>query len=288
MYFVHLKDTESLSFHEFLGRVVAPNAGPAPDKLILRGGAGPNLGRLYTDWHEFSLDESEPDLIIPSILDEGDKDDAPFPCRSGMIGRVSGSSSAYVFADRKDAPAPRNRWRQGIADFAAWGPTSPVASEESPIHPALLVIRDTLIERSEAAGTQLDVAAYGSGLVIETRHGARIDADLTPNGFDLDTITELYLDESDSDPEEAPATRTERLAEEAKELTKRKMEGLLFEAGWLRPPELTAGTSVEARYDASDVVSWTCTVRTVDALERAALAVDAAETPLIVNSQYIG
>jgi len=74
-----------------------PAAGTLPEEAVeLTSMPGPLLAGRQATWWLWELAPGTPALIVPSILDEDDPDDAPYPCHEGLIARVDGTRSAFV------------------------------------------------------------------------------------------------------------------------------------------------------------------------------------------------
>ncbi len=113
-------DTSDASIQELIGRIFSPNPAPNPDELSIEPFAGPPLLGLSTTWSKWKLVKEGTSFMLPSCLDEGDEDDQPYPCNSGLIAQPDGTTLTYVAANSANEPVTHDNLTEAVVDAAQW------------------------------------------------------------------------------------------------------------------------------------------------------------------------
>jgi hypothetical protein len=141
--------------------------------------------------------------IAPSVLDEGDPDDEPFPTRAGQVALVDGTTTAYVACARSDQGSTL-ALSQSIADSAATDLFAPRGNSDKPIpteHIHLCAQLSSLLQgmghsvrNGGLGGDAINVYATHSWVQVDLSDEGSVLLVLTQDGIALNYTTEVYVD----------------------------------------------------------------------------------------------
>jgi hypothetical protein len=118
--------TTNVSITDLVTRAFEPTHGPTSEDIVIKLFIGPPLAGRSSVWWQWTLREGVSSFLVPGALNEPDtEEDAPYPCRSGLIARPDGSSTAYVAMNDEGRPMTINKLAESIVQTANWAPTAP-------------------------------------------------------------------------------------------------------------------------------------------------------------------
>ena len=250
------------------------------DDLVCEEFGCPALVGRSAQWWEWQVREGAADIIVPSALEEGDADDAPFPTRKGLVAFVDGTTSGYVACARSDQRVVS--LRRAIAEAAGTDLLQPRGESESPIPDEILDLCDRVTEVLEQKGAKVNGGGFGDAdfRVYATRSWVQADLDLqgavllepTDDGVKVSMTAEVYVDPSSSTlisreeaDEEAMSCMDDEIAPKLEAIGFRRSDGEAFSdecehcVGWA-------------------LVGWNITVSDPEAAAKAILDLSGIET----------
>jgi hypothetical protein len=239
----------------------------APADIVLQQVSGANLQGRYTRWWEWSLAAGGPEVVVPSILGEGDPDDAPFRASGGFLVIPEGFATAYVHMFRPE-DTDRLRARIRVAELAASDLGAPRGACD-PVDPALVELCARVAKGLARPGS---VFATRSWVQVDPIHGGMITIEQDPGGFRVMCLVESYVDlDGGVPPSDEDRDALDQLARRAldEELTPR-LEGL----GMRCTPGACWGGE-EDRHGGCAVEQWEKVVADADAVIVLVRAIDA-------------
>ena len=247
------QDSSELSLTDLVIRAFEPNDGPAPEDLEIERSAGPPLLGLDTEWHRWTFREGVSSLLIPSALDEpDDEDDQPYPCRSGLIARADGTTTAYVATNDEKHSVYKHKLIEAVLEAANSEIFTPMMDKEKPIPDELLDLRKELElafgeENSQGLHAKVEVFANHYWVQVRFANGSDLLIYLSEEGIRLWYLTEVYLDVKN--------WSEDKIDEYVKDKTISEFEPLLKKLGFNRD-DGWASSSEESKYKGADVVGW--------------------------------
>ena len=245
-------DSSDLSLPDLVIHAFEPNDGPGPDDIDFKYYPGPPLAGLDTEWRRWSFREGVPSLFVPSILDEGDEDDKPYLCRSGLIARPDGRATAYVALIDEEHSVDYHKLAEAVLKAANWGPFMPRKDSKSPVSERILILRKELEhafaeEKPRWLGGKVDVFATHYWVQVRFSGGNDILIGLEEEGISLGYLTEVYLD--------VDGWSKDEVSEYVENLTAAEFEPLLTKLGFKRGEGAASSTEGDV-YAGADVVGW--------------------------------
>jgi hypothetical protein len=244
---------------------------------------GPGIAGHDTQWWHWALRGDVPDLVVPSCLEEGDPDDAPYPCREGLLVRVMGSSTVYLEMVRKGS-----RWsglgsKHGVLTMAREEIFSPRPDGARVVPAAHVQVRNAVADALRGDGfelcedtlidSDLDVAAGYSWVDLRSWQLDGLQVEPSDGGLTLNFTTRVYV-EGELDSDEAQ--------ELAREVSDREFSATLGALGFaILDQDVLVGDADE--FAGSCAIAWEATVPDAGAVPRIVRALLTLDTPQVID-----